>query len=222
MIFISTSRIYPISRINEIAYTEQSTRFEIDENPGVFGCTKHGITEHFPVNGPRSLYGATKLASELMIEEYREFLQVPAIINRCGVITGPYQMGKVDQGVIVLWLAKHYFNKSLAYFGFNGTGKQVRDILHIDDLFTLIYDQLTNYKMIWLESLGRVGFLADFVVAEQTSLQNIQKTIDDYDEMFEQLKKMTNSDRYFTITNTIKYLCDFESLLLKLSIPNGG
>lgn len=147
MIFISTSRIYPIARINEIGYTEAATRFEIADNPGVFGCTKDGITEHFPVNGPRSLYGATKLASELMIEEYREFLNVPAVINRCGVITGPYQMGKVDQGVIVLWLAKHYFNKSLAYFGFNGSGKQVRDILHIDDLYKLIHDQLTHFDL---------------------------------------------------------------------------
>ncbi|MCB0820797.1 MAG: NAD-dependent epimerase/dehydratase family protein [Bacteroidetes bacterium] len=145
MIFISTSRVYPIARLNEIQFTEAETRFEISSHPGVAGCTTEGITEAFPVQGPRSLYGATKLASELMIEEYREFLNVPSIINRCGVITGPYQMGKVDQGVVVLWLAKHYYNKSLAYFGFNGTGKQVRDILHIDDLFSLVADQLKHF-----------------------------------------------------------------------------
>lgn len=146
MIFISTSRVYPIARLNEIKFTETDTRYEISSSPGVHGCTANGITEGFPVQGPRSLYGATKLASELMVEEYRAFLNVPSIINRCGVITGPYQMGKVDQGVIVLWLAKHYYNKSLAYFGFNGSGKQVRDILHIDDLFSLVLDQITSFE----------------------------------------------------------------------------
>jgi CDP-paratose 2-epimerase len=145
MIFISTSRVYPITRLNEIRFTEADSRYEISSQPGVFGCTTKGISEEFPVQGARSLYGATKLASELMVEEYSAFLNVPSIINRCGVITGPYQMGKVDQGVIVLWLAKHYYNKSLAYFGFNGSGKQVRDLLHIDDLFSLVLDQISNF-----------------------------------------------------------------------------
>jgi CDP-paratose 2-epimerase len=147
VIFISTSRVYPISKLNEIQYTEEATRFEISVNTGVKGCSPLGITEDFPVQGPRSLYGATKLASELMIEEYREFLNVPAVINRCGVITGPYQMGKLDQGVVVLWLAKHYYSKSLSYFGFNGSGKQVRDLLHVDDLFLLVKDQLESFDL---------------------------------------------------------------------------
>jgi CDP-paratose 2-epimerase len=60
------------------------------------------------------------------------------VINRCGVLTGPWQMGNVDQGVIVLWVARHIFNGKLGYFGYGGTGKQVRDILHIDDLYRLI------------------------------------------------------------------------------------
>jgi CDP-paratose 2-epimerase len=43
-------------------------------------------------------------------------------------------MGKVDQGVVTLWVACHVFKKPLRYIGFGGTGKQVRDVLHIDDL----------------------------------------------------------------------------------------
>jgi len=171
MIFISTSRVYPIARLNEINFTETETRFQISTDPGVFGCTVNGITEHFSLQGPRSLYGATKLASELMIEEYREFLNVPAIINRCGVITGPYQMGKVDQGVVVLWLAKHYYNKSLAYFGFNGSGKQVRDMLHIDDLYTLIEDQLSNFNLYEGKTLNAGGGLnCSFSLLEMTEI----------------------------------------------------
>jgi CDP-paratose 2-epimerase len=147
MIFISTSRVYPITQIDKIQCIETSTRFEIASNPGVIGCTTAGLTERFPLEGARSLYGATKLSSELLIQEYHEFLNVHSIINRCGVLTGPYQMGKVDQGVVVLWIAKHFFNQSLSYIGYGGTGKQVRDILHVHDLFKLIEHQISHFDL---------------------------------------------------------------------------
>ena len=60
------------------------------------------------------------------------------VINRCGVIAGPWQMGKVDQGVVALWVAKHHFEQELSYIGYGGAGKQVRDVLHIDDLLELV------------------------------------------------------------------------------------
>jgi CDP-paratose 2-epimerase len=68
-----------------------------------------------------------------------------AIVNRCGVITGPWQMGKIDQGVFVLWVAKHYFKQSLSYIGYGGEGKQVRDFIHIDDLYKAIKHQLEDF-----------------------------------------------------------------------------
>jgi CDP-paratose 2-epimerase len=61
-----------------------------------------------------------------------------AVINRCGVLAGPWQMGKVDQGFIVLWMARHVYGGALAYSGFGGEGLQVRDILHVDDLYDLL------------------------------------------------------------------------------------
>jgi CDP-paratose 2-epimerase len=145
-IFLSTSRIYPINNLSKINYTEGDTRFLISENQSLNGISKHGISEDFPLNGARSFYGTSKLSSELLIQEYVEFYGLNAIINRCGVITGPWQMGKVDQGVVVLWLAKHYWKKELSYIGFGGEGKQVRDILHIDDLYRLLQLQLNDFK----------------------------------------------------------------------------
>ena len=88
------------------------------------------------------MYGATKLASELLIDEYRAMYGLHAVVNRCGVISGPRQMGKVDQGFIVLWAARHLFGGPLGYVGFGGEGLQVRDVLHVDDLYDLIRLQL--------------------------------------------------------------------------------
>src|SRR5690606_5257839 len=59
-----------------------------------------------------------------------------------GVIAGPRQMGKTDQGVVTLWMARHFWKKDLTYIGYGGLGKQVRDILHIDDLVRLVDVQL--------------------------------------------------------------------------------
>jgi CDP-paratose 2-epimerase len=101
-----------------------------------------GIGESFPLAGSRSMYGATKLASELLIEEYRAMYGLRAVVNRCGVLAGPWQMGKVDQGFMVLWMARHVYGGELAYTGFGGEGLQVRDILHIDDLYDLLLLQL--------------------------------------------------------------------------------
>lgn len=143
-LFLSTSRVYPINQIDKINFTETDTRFQISEQQPILGITQQGIDETFPLEGYRSLYGATKLASELVIAEYGNMLGLRTIINRCGVITGPYQMGKVDQGVVVLWVARHYWKKKLAYFGYGGEGKQVRDMLHIDDLYDLVDYQIHN------------------------------------------------------------------------------
>ncbi|MBK8506188.1 MAG: NAD-dependent epimerase/dehydratase family protein [Saprospiraceae bacterium] len=142
LIFLSTSRVYSIDALNSIDFIEGDSRFILSPKQHLAGVSDTGISESFEVMRPRSLYGATKLASELLIQEYCEFFGLKAIINRCGVIAGPGQLGKVDQGVLVLWVAKHYWKQPLSYLGFGGTGKQLRDILHIDDLFDLIISQL--------------------------------------------------------------------------------
>jgi len=141
-VFLSTSRVYPVAAINAIRTSEEETRLAILPDQTLVGASERGVAETFTTSGARSLYGATKLASELFIEEYAEAFGLRYVIDRCGVITGPWQMGKVDQGVFALWMAMHYFRKPLAYIGWNGTGKQVRDLVSIDDLGALIEMQL--------------------------------------------------------------------------------
>jgi CDP-paratose 2-epimerase len=151
-IFLSTSRIYPIKQLENLNYHENDFRFELEEAQPVQGCSKNGVAETFPLLGARSFYGATKLASELILHEYEAFYGLKAVINRCGVIAGPRQMGKVDQGVVVLWMARHFWGKGLSYIGYNGSGKQVRDVMHIYDLFDLIDYELAHF----IEVAGKI------------------------------------------------------------------
>jgi CDP-paratose 2-epimerase len=142
--YLSTSRVYSISALRAIRLDETPERFEIAAQQSLPGMSSRGIDEHFPTNTARSLYGATKLASELLIQEYVDNYGIQAIINRCGVIAGPGQFGKTDQGVISLWIANHFFDRPLNYMGFGGKGKQVRDVLHPLDLAALLSKQIEN------------------------------------------------------------------------------
>ena len=108
------------------------------------GASPAGIAEDFPLEGARTLYGATKLAAELLVAEYADAFGLQAVIDRCGVIAGPWQMGKVDQGVFTYWMLAHHFGRPLRYIGYGGAGKQVRDLLHVDDLVDLVDEQLAD------------------------------------------------------------------------------
>lgn len=144
LVFLSSSRVYSIAPLRALRLRETPTRFDLEPEQAVPGVTASGIDEQFPVMEPRSFYGASKLASEILIQEYVAAAGLRGVINRCGVIAGPGQFGKVDQGVFTLWVARHHFRRGLSYTGFGGTGKQVRDLLHPADLTDLIHLQLAR------------------------------------------------------------------------------
>jgi len=137
LIFLSTSRIYPIKdshqKFNLFFKKKKKNLFNEDSN----------------IIGPKTIYGFSKLASEMLIKEYNYAFNIDYLINRCGLITGPWQFGKVEQGLVSLWLWKH-LNKdnNLFYKGYNGSGNQIRDILFINDLCELVYLQIKKFKKI--------------------------------------------------------------------------
>lgn len=146
-VFLSTSRVYPIQKLESIHFSETPLRFQITGDQDLEGVSADGISENFPLDGARSFYGATKLASEILIQEYNAWFGMKTVINRCGILAGPFQMGKVDQGVIALWVARHLLKSKLEYFGYGGEGKQLRDVLHIHDLFRLIDQQIHDIDL---------------------------------------------------------------------------
>lgn len=139
--FLSTSRVYSIEALQSLKTKQAETRLEWMDETDVPGFSQYGIGEDFSTRGFRSFYGMSKLAAEMLIEEYAHAYGISAVVNRCGVIAGPGQFGKVDQGVFTLWVANHHFNKPLRYTGFGGAGLQVRDLLHPRDLADLLVKQ---------------------------------------------------------------------------------
>lgn len=147
IIFLSTSRVYPVKRLNELQYEEIETRFTLKDSQKILGASSKGISEAFSLDGVRTLYGATKLSAELLLTEYIENYGIKGVINRCGLISGPWQMGKMDQGIIAYWLAAHIYGNNLSYIGWGGEGKQVRDVLHMNDLWSLLSIQIKDIQL---------------------------------------------------------------------------
>ncbi|CAM3322206.1 NAD-dependent epimerase/dehydratase family protein [Aquirufa ecclesiirivi] len=170
-IFLSTSRVYPYNSLSNINFQTEEKRFVLSHQQAYEGLSEKGVAENFPLAGLRSLYGATKLSSEYIIQEFAHNFGIPTVINRCGVLSGPYQMGKIDQGVIVLWMAKHFWNKSLSYIGFGGNGQQIRDVLHVKDLFRLVLWQIQHLDLHQGQIFNVGGGLENSVsLAELTNL----------------------------------------------------
>ena len=139
IIFLSSSRVYPIKDINSLINKKKiKSKIRINKT----------FNEKDNVLGAKTLYGFSKLSSEMLIEEFSYAFDLKFIINRCGVISGPLQFGKQDQGFISLWIWKHLNKKKMNYIGYGGLGNQVRDVLHIDDLCDLIFLQIKKFDKI--------------------------------------------------------------------------
>ena len=139
IIFLSSSRVYSIEKLRAMV---KNLNIKIPIKIG------KKITEKFETESASSLYGFTKIASEKLIKEFFFNTKLKYIINRFGVIAGPWQFGKQDQGFVSLWIAKHFFKKKLSYIGFGGNGHQIRDVIHIKDVCKIILLQIKNIKKI--------------------------------------------------------------------------
>lgn len=144
-ILLSSSRVYSINALRQIPLREENGALVFDGSkaspPGV---SANGIEECFSTQAPISLYGATKLASEVLALEYAETYKLPVFVDRCGVIAGPGQFGKPDQGIFTYWINSYLRKKPLKYIGFDGTGYQLRDAMHPKDLAILLQAQMNK------------------------------------------------------------------------------
>ena len=142
-ILISTSRVYSIDLLAKVDVETNGEAFCLREgNKLPPGLSAAGISEKFSTSPPISLYGSSKLASEVLALEYGDTFDFPVYINRCGVLAGAGQFGRPDQGIFAYWINAWLRRKPLTYIGFGGNGCQVRDCLHPSDLIPLLGKQM--------------------------------------------------------------------------------
>ncbi len=143
LLLLSTSRVYSIPALASLPLRVNGNAFQLDATAALpAGVSTNGIGIDFSTRAPISLYGSTKLACEAVALEYGDAFGFPVWINRCGVLAGAGQFGTPEQGIFAYWINAHLRRRPLRYIGFDGAGKQVRDVFHPRDLCSLLDAQM--------------------------------------------------------------------------------
>ena len=144
LVLLSSSRVYSIAALASLPLRVAGDAFALDASaPLPVGVSECGIDATFSTAPPVSLYGSTKLASEILALEYGTAFDFPVWVNRCGVLAGAGQFGTPDQGIFSYWVNAHLRRRRLRYLGFGGSGRQVRDAFHPKDLAALVEAQMS-------------------------------------------------------------------------------
>jgi len=169
LILLSTSRVYSATQLARLDVDKKDDGYVINHSNKFSGVSVKGINETFPTSPPLSLYGSSKLASEIIILEYANSFNFPVWINRCGVLAGAGQFGKADQGIFSFWIHSFRERRLLKYIGFDGSGLQVRDALHPKDLTPLLWKQMNNPNAETPKTLNLGGGIENALSLKQLS-----------------------------------------------------
>tara|TARA_Y100000114_G_scaffold51894_2_gene47396 strand:+ start:2269 stop:3327 length:1059 start_codon:yes stop_codon:yes gene_type:complete len=145
----STNKVYSGDLVNSIPVEEKNDRlFWSETHQGPEGWSLKGFNENLSIDGnTHSIYGASKVASDILVQEWANAFNMPAIVNRFSCLAGPNQWGKAEQGWVTWFAIANELELPIDIYGF--TGKQVRDCLFTDDINDLISKQIesiSNYK----------------------------------------------------------------------------
>jgi CDP-paratose 2-epimerase len=145
LILLSTNRVYSIEALARLKLKTVDRAFCLAAAKSwPPGLSEKGVSEDFSTAAPISLYGACKLASEIVAAEYSATFGFPVWINRCGLLSGAGQFGTPAQGIVGFWIHAWLRNYPLRYTNFGGKGHQVRDLLHPRDLADLMLKQMAE------------------------------------------------------------------------------
>jgi CDP-paratose 2-epimerase len=140
IIFFSTNKVYG-NNVNKIPLVERETRYEFADEKYRFG-----IPEDFPTDASEHTpYGVSKYAADLYVRDYTAIYGLPTVTFRCSCMYGTRQFGNEDQGWVAHFVISSIFNKPLTIYG---DGKQVRDVLYVDDVNRLVEYSLVNISKI--------------------------------------------------------------------------
>lgn len=138
-IFTSTNKVYGDTP-NYLPLVELETRWEIDEEHPYF---KEGIDESMSIdNSKHSLFGASKVAADVLVQEYGKYFGMKTGTFRGGCLTGPNHSGAQLHGFLAYLMKCAISGDHYTIFGYKG--KQVRDNIHSHDLVSMFWSFYNN------------------------------------------------------------------------------
>ena len=138
-VFTSTNKVYGDTP-NSLPLVELETRWEIDESHPYF---QHGIDESMSIDQSKhSLFGASKVAADVLVQEYGRYFDMKTVCFRGGCLTGPNHSGTQLHGFLAYLMKCAITGTEYTVFGYKG--KQVRDNIHSYDLVNMFWHFYQN------------------------------------------------------------------------------
>jgi CDP-paratose 2-epimerase len=193
-IHMSTNKVYG-DRPNEIRLKELETRWDYDDP-----AYEHGIAEDFSIDQSKhSLFGASKLAGDVMVQEYGRYFNMPTCCLRGGCLTGPNHAGVELHGFLSYLVKCNVQGAEYKVFGYHG--KQVRDNIHSEDVARFMFEFAKAPRIAEVYNLGggkenSCSILEAFKIAEEITGQPMkwryldQNRIGDHICYYSDLRKM--------------------------------
>ncbi|SPE62238.1 Nucleoside-diphosphate-sugar epimerase [Verrucomicrobia bacterium] len=146
-IFMSTNKVYGDGP-NRLRLAEGEKRWDYDDDH-----KEHGIPETFPIDQClHSLFGASKLAADVLVQEYGRYFGMPTCCLRGGCLTGPSHSGVQLHGFLSYLVKCNLEDREYSVFGYKG--KQVRDNLHSEDVANFMHEFYQQPKCAEVYNIG--------------------------------------------------------------------
>ena len=146
-IHMSTNKVYG-DRPNTLALTEFETRWDYADP-----AFEHGIAEDFSIDQSKhSIFGVSKLAGDVMVQEYGRYFGMPTCCLRGGCLTGPNHSGVELHGFLSYLIKCNVEEREYKVFGYKG--KQVRDNIHSEDVASFMYEFWKSPRVAEVYNLG--------------------------------------------------------------------
>jgi len=146
-VHLSTNKVYGDGP-NEISLVEKETRWDYDDPKYI-----DGISENFRIDQSKhSLFGASKVAADILVQEYGRYFNMPTVCLRGGCLTGPNHSGVELHGFLSYLVKCNLEHKKYIVYGYKG--KQVRDNIHSYDVVRFIDEFLGAPKSAAVYNLG--------------------------------------------------------------------
>jgi CDP-paratose 2-epimerase len=215
-VHMSTNKVYG-DRPNTIALCELDTRWDYDDP-----AYEHGIAESFSIDQSKhSLFGASKVAADVMVQEYGRYFDMPTCCLRGGCLTGPNHSGVELHGFLSYLVKCNLEGREYKVFGYKG--KQVRDNIHSEDVARFMWEFCKAPRIAEVYNLGggkqnSCSILEAFQIAESfTGKKQIftyvdQNRIGDHICYYSDLRKMKSHypawDITISLTETIRQIVE--------------
>jgi CDP-paratose 2-epimerase len=176
-VHMSTNKVYGDAP-NKVPLQELETRWEFAESRD-----QTGIAESFPIDQSKhSLFGASKVAADIMVQEYGRYFQMPTCCLRGGCLTGPNHSGVELHGFLSYLVKCNLEGKSYTVFGYKG--KQVRDNIHSIDVARFMWEFVQAPRCGEVYNIGggrnnSCSILEAFQLVEQITGKKMKFTYED-------------------------------------------